>query len=190
MPRRARELVDRESPDAAFLYLDAAQVMTDSIVYRLRDLAPRLYPAAMAVAVKLERATGGKKATNALRHAYEALRAAIAHLTGVRPDVAVEDAIRWTEETVVALARVESLALLATLPVAWYPQYTSRVERYRAAISALAARHRVPLCEADGGVHWDVARSAYDSNHVSLEQRRQRARTYVPFILASVPRYR
>jgi hypothetical protein len=78
----------------------------------IRRRWPRLYPYARSVAERLKALAGGAEVSSLPGWPYGFTRWCVARVVGQEPEVGVDDAIRYTTETLDSLLRFEDLALI------------------------------------------------------------------------------
>jgi hypothetical protein len=186
MTQRALALVDDEKPDAVFLHMDGAQIMTDAVVFSLRRRWPSLFPLAMTIAQRMKRAAGGDEGASPRRWLFRWPRRLAVLILGTAPDVTVEDGIRLTSETIGELVRREGPDLLCGLPVSWESTYDASIATYRSSLISICRQHRIPTYETNAGFVWDPGIAAPDGTHGSDPVRRARAKVHASVILDAI----
>ncbi len=121
MAARAAELIEREQADVAFIQVGTNRLEDRYVVYMVRQRWPRLYKAALKFAIKLKAASGGgPEGGEGPRGLLFRLPRAVARvLIGSKEGYPMDLALKYTKETIDALARFEDRAVaIQLLPTA------------------------------------------------------------------------
>ncbi len=97
---------------AVVLSLVHSPFAADVPIAVIRRRWPRLYPYARSVAERLKAFAGGAEVPSLPGWPYRFTRWCVARVVGQEPEVGVDDAIRYTTETLDSLLRFEDLALI------------------------------------------------------------------------------
>jgi hypothetical protein len=197
MSDRALKLVERRQPDVAVLYLQKSQFQVRKVVFRIRNRWPAFYDRAQSLALLLKGWAGGGSygSAGARGWIFRAPAFLAAKVIGADPDIWVDDAIRYTKETIEALARSEDLTLIVKMPkeTSTSPRTAEQLEwaeRYRQAVVARCQARRIPAY-----THVDnrppvkrpwLRRSAPDGIHSPIDTREDHAETLAAQVLAAL----
>ncbi len=114
--RRMAEFAERHArevrPDVIVLNLIQAPFLLDMPLAVVRRRWPRIYPRARALAERLRAAAGGRDVRTARGWLYRLPRQLLLLAVGGEPEIAVEDAIGCSTETLDRLLRMEECALV------------------------------------------------------------------------------
>ncbi len=159
MAQRAENEASRREPDAVVLHLVSYQLVDDAVSFSVRRRWPRLYRLVLRVSARLKLFAGGfhEGAPGPRGWLFRLPRAVAARVLGMEPDVAIDDAIQCTKDTIDALLRQERVAVVCQLPDLVLPSrrpnrsHRERIDRFRAELAAYCAGRHVPLVDRAAG---------------------------------------
>jgi hypothetical protein len=196
MADRADKLVERHRPAVIVIYLQKSQFVSLKVVYQIRNRWPRMYEGSLAFAKWLKGlAGGGGYGAAGLRGwLFRAPVFVAEHVIGTAPEIWVDDAIKYTRETIERLAKQENITILCKMPkeTSGTPKTERQLAwaaRFRTELAATCESRRIPLFRSEDDRpparrRW-LRRRAEDGVHATPERREEQASVLADEVLAA-----
>jgi hypothetical protein len=196
MAERAVELIEREQADVTFIQVGTSRLEDTYVVYMIRKRWPSMYPRAMRFAIWLKELSGGGThgGEGPRGLLFRVPRAIARAIIGAETGYPIDDAIKYTAETVDAVARFEdrsvAIHLMPTTRKSPSRQNREMVARFSQEVRQQCANRRVDfLARAD--YCRELGRGPYFTRqgiYPSLEQRQVDAEAMTAYMLKSLGR--
>jgi hypothetical protein len=153
MAERALKAVRSQKPEAVVVMMGSPAFADDFVVYRLRELFPPVFGPSLKLSRLVKGLAGGagEGSASARGAIFRLPRRVGVRLIGAAPVYRLDDALRYSRETIDTLVRLEDVAVVCRGGVA-NPQFSDsagehrrRVEAYNAALGEYCRERHVPF---------------------------------------------